>query len=179
MNTLTHYQQNQWFNCDSLKISLKRNYKCGSQSIMDLSKSGWIRNDVAKFEKRLSIVRHPEQRAKSIYKEMLKRNQHKGFDFSGWLQYVSEHGFYDPHQYPQSELLRDSQPIRLFTLEHIESAITWIGVTPNQTPHVNRNDTKVHCSESDKELINHLYKDDFELYELIKSRSNDSGYLMT
>ena len=176
--------QTQWYNCELYKVSYKRLYKCGSQSVLDML-TNWVKEDQPKYEKRFSVVREPVERAKSIYKEMVKRhtpNPNNGWtmgceSFSEWLQYLVDNGFYNNHQYTQMDLLENSSPIRLFTLSEMKNVTAWIGSDTNRIRTVNVNKQKVKVTDTDLDLIARLYGVDFDLFNLVKSNQKKDGFL--
>jgi len=168
--------EGKYFNCRSLKKTYVRNYKCGSQSVLEMMPN-WVQSINPEFE-RFSIVRHPVERAKSIYKEMVKRKLHREKTFLTWLKLLFEEGFYHNHQFTQTELLTDSYPIRLFTIDQMDDVISWVGVQKNKIPHTNQNKQKLECGIMHNSLIASIYHDDFALYEHVERCQKKDGIIV-
>jgi hypothetical protein len=164
-----------YFNCNGK--TYVRLFKCGSTSILDVLPN-WEQSDMPKFDV-FSVVRHPEERVKSIYKQMVKSDLFQKGEkrsFSDWLTGLIDNGFYNNHQLPQTEILKGTYPIRLFTLDNMENVMQWIGA--KKRPKDNQNNLRVDVSIEDAFKISQLYNKDFLLYEHVRLCEKKDGCLV-
>ena len=155
----------QWYNAHDYQVSYKRMYKSASSTIVDLL-GAHSRDSEAKFTKRFTVIRDPADRAKSIYKEMegqgllAMRGIHS---FSAYLKCIWKEGYFNKHQFPQSFWLPEDK-IRIFRLDQLDEVCAYIGAPVTDLKRINARDQIIDVTDADLEIIQELYRDDFELW---------------
>lgn len=159
---------NQWANNKNYNISFKRIPKNAHTSLTEALHPA-ISSPVLMYRP-FAVLRDPAKRAVSIF-EQLKyiRKIESDRDFSSWLQFVSECGFYDLHIFPQSYFLQDRYFLKyqFFRLEEDipEAFCTWANMDLSKVKHKNQRHSDVKISPQDFDLIQDIWTEDFWLYE--------------
>lgn len=155
-----------WYNSPKYQASYKMNFKCASTAIRRLLEQPG--KTTLPSYRPFSVVRDPFSRAISIYMQMVRMDIHLDLNFTTWLEYLDQEGFYDKHQFTQVEHLSWGDyegEIRIFRIDQMDKMCDWLGAPVSSLRPANESNNKPSLTDKDRELITKLWEEDFELWE--------------